>query len=194
MGNITLRAAAEKDAGALLEIYRPYVENTAISFEYDVPGVEEFRRRIGQTLKKYPYLLAQRGEEILGYAYAGPFHPRAAYGWAAEASIYVKPGARGQGVGRLLYDALERALTLQGILNLEACISVPDKDDEFLNHSSQRFHERMGFRLVGKFEKCGYKFGRWYDMIWMEKLLAPHREDQPPVKTFAEIAEQFLRK
>lgn len=191
MENITLRTAAERDAEALLEIYRPYVENTAISFEYDVPSVGEFRRRIGQTLKKYPYLLAQRGEEILGYAYASPFHPRAAYDWAAEASIYVKLDARGQGVGKLLYAALERALILQGVLNLEACISVPGKDDEYLDHSSQQFHQHMGFRLVGKFEKCGYKFGRWYDMIWMEKFLAPHRADQPPVKTFAEIEEQL---
>ncbi len=192
MGPITLRAASPGDAQALLEIYRPYVENTAISFEYDVPSVEEFRGRIARTLERYPYLLAERKGEILGYAYAGPFHPRAAYDWAAEASIYVKRGAHRQGIGRLLYSTLERALLLQGILNLEACISVPEKDDEYLDHSSQRFHERMGFRLVGKFEKCGYKFGRWYDMIWMEKLLSSHREDQPSVKPFAEVQERFF--
>ena len=225
---IKLRLATPQDADALLEIYAPYVKQTAISFEYDVPGVAEFAERIEQTLQRYPYLLAyvsngaacaydERNEnfkisasaagagseilpadearncasgaakqnsanlivaakksgvnlkpgQILGYAYASAFKERAAYDWSAESSVYVSQNVRALGIGRLLYEALERALRAQNIANMNACIACGN--DEYLNDASVRFHERMNFRFVGRFQRCAYKFGRWYDMAWMQK-------------------------
>ena len=171
---IQIRKASVSDAEELLGIYAPYVEKTAISFEWDVPSVSEFRRRIENTLKKYPYLVAEKDGEILGYAYTGAFVGRAAYDWAAEVSIYVKEDKRKTGVGRRLYQALEAVSQAQNILNLNACIGYPDEDDEHLTKNSVQFHGHLGYEMVGKFHKCGYKFGRWYDLAWMEKWIGPH--------------------
>ena len=111
--NIHIRTASPDDAAALLAIYAPYVRETAITFEYDVPSTEEFVRRITHTLEKYPYLVAEKDHSILGYAYAGPFHERAAYDWAVETSIYVDRNQKHSGIGRLLYDTLENVLKNQ---------------------------------------------------------------------------------
>ena len=189
MDNITLRIASPADAEALLELYAPYVRETAITFEYEVPSPEEFQSRIRRTLEKYPYLIAEREGRCVGYAYAGAFHARAAYDWAVETSVYVERGLRRQGVGRRLYTALEEILTLQNILNLNACIAYPAEEDPYLTRDSADFHQRLGYQLVGRFHQCGYKFGRWYDMIWMEKMLGAHRSPQPPVRPFPEIRE-----
>ncbi len=169
--SVQIRMATPADAEALLDIYAPYVQNTAITFEYDVPALEEFRDRIQTTLERYPYLVALQDNHIVGYAYAGAFHPRAAYQWCAEMAIYLAPEATGQGIGRLLYDTLESALKQKGILNLYACIAYPQVEDEYLTYNSVHFHEHMGYQTVGHFHQCGYKFGRWYDMIWMEKII-----------------------
>jgi len=184
---IVIRAATPADAAELLAVYAPYVEQTAITFEYDVPSEQEFADRIRRTLERYPYLVAECGGRILGYAYAGPFKERAAYDWAVETTIYVRLDCRRSGVGRLLYDALERALAAQHILNLNACIAWPEQEDEYLTMDSVSFHERLGYRLVGRFRKCGYKFGRWYDMVWMEKLIGEHQAEMPPVIPFPEL-------
>ena len=116
---INIRTASPSDAPALLSIYAPYVENTAITFEYTVPTPEDFRERIARTLDRYPYLVAQLNGTVMGYAYASAFHPRAAYDWSAETTIYVKKGCRHGGVGKLLYQALETALKAQNIINLD---------------------------------------------------------------------------
>lgn len=174
MENLQIRAVSTDDAEALLDIYRYYVERTAVSFEYEAPSAEEFRGRIAKTLAKYPYLAAVRDGQILGYAYAGPFVGRAAYSWSAELTIYLAPQARRQGLGRALYGALERELADMGILNLYACIGVPEAEDEYLTLDSARFHARMGFAKCGEFHQCGRKFGRWYHMIWMEKIIGEH--------------------
>lgn len=180
--SITIRMANPSDAQALLNIYAPYVINTAITFEYDVPSVEEFASRIAHTLEKYPYLIAEEGGNILGYAYASPFHDRPAYDWAVETSIYVDQNIKHRGIGRKLHDALESTLREQGILNMNACIAYPPEEDEHLDKNSVEFHAHMGYRLVGKFYKCGYKFNRWYNMVWMEKLIGEHLSDQKPPK------------
>ena len=187
MEQITIRTAAPGDAAALLEIYAWYVERTAVTFEYEVPTAAEFRARIEKTLEKYPYLVAERDGAVLGYAYAGPFHPRAAYGWCAEVSIYLRPDERRRGVGRALYTALETVLRDMGVVNLYACIADPIAEDETLTLDSERFHARMGFEKIGTFHSCGYKFGRWYNMVWMEKLIGPHRADQEAVQPFSGI-------
>ena len=189
MNGIQVRVARAEDAEALLEIYAPYVRQTAISFEWEVPSVEEFAERIRHTLTRYPYLVAERDGHAVGYIYASPFIARAAYDWAVETSIYVDRGERHTGVGRALHDALEARLRAQGVLNMCACIAVPvDAPDEYVDCNSAQFHEHLGYRLVGEFQKCGYKFGRWYNMVWMEKLIGEHLDSgqgaQPPVKPF----------
>ena len=180
--SITIRMANPADAQALLNIYAPYVINTAITFEYDVPSVEEFASRIAHSLEKYPYLIAEEGGNILGYAYASPFHDRPAYDWAVETSIYVDQNIKHRGIGRKLHDALESTLRELGILNMNACIAYPPEEDEHLDKNSVEFHAHMGYRLVGEFYKCGYKFNRWYNMVWMEKLIGEHLSDQKPPK------------
>ena len=192
MDDLTIRSAGVADAEALRAIYAYYVEHTAVSFEYDVPSVEDFRARIARTLEKYPYFAAVRNDTVVGYAYAGPFVGRAAYDWSAELTIYLAPDERGRGLGRALYAALEDALTAMGILNLYACIGWPEPEDGYLTRASADFHARLGFETVGRFCRCGYKFGRWYDMIWMEKLLGPHRPNHPPVRPWPTISQVSL--
>ena len=190
---ITLRTAALPDAERLLEIYRPYVEETAITFEYDVPTIDEFRGRMTRVLEKYPYLVAERDGTIVGYAYAGPFVGRAAYSWAAETTVYLDRERRGMGLGRRLYTALENVARAQNIWNLNACIGYPREEDEYLNRNSAQFHAHLGYRMVGEFHRCGYKFGRWYDMVWMEKLLGEHPAVPAPVIPFPTLPPEALR-
>ena len=168
---IRIRPAKPEDAEKLLAIYAPYVEQTAITFEYEVPTVEEFRERIHNTLKKYPYLVAEQTGEPVGYAYVGPFHDRPAYDWAVETSIYVDQNKKRMGIGKKLHEALEEELRNRGFLNMNACIAYP-------NPQSIAFHEKMGYRAVGKFTDCAYKLEQWLGMIWMEKMLGAH--ENPP--------------
>ena len=172
-----IRTARLSDAPALRAIYAPYVEKTAITFEYTVPDVEEFAARMRATLRRYPYLVAERGGELVGYAYAGPFGTRAAYDWAVEMSIYLREDQRHQGTGRRLYAALEAVLHAQNVQNLYACIGYPDGADAHL-----------GYRLVGEFSRCGYKFGTWYSMVWMEKSIGARGESPAPVRPFPELS------
>lgn len=178
---ITVGNAELKDAERLLEIYDYYVKNTAITFEYTTPTIEEFRGRMEKTMQKYPYLVAEKDGQIAGYAYAGAFVGRAAYDWSCETSIYLDKNARKCGIGKTLYAALEKELKKMGILNMYACIGYPDNEDEYLTKNSAEFHSHIGFVQVGEFHKCGYKFGRWYNMIWMEKIIGEHKEKQAPV-------------
>ena len=172
--DVLIRFAELKDASELSEIYRPYVERTAITYEYDAPDATEFSRRIENTLKNYPYYVAECRGKVVGYAYAGAFKARKAYDRSVETSIYVAEAYRGQGIGKKLYDALEKELQERGITNMYACIAYPEKEDEYLSYSSRYFHEHIGFELVGEFHKCANKFGRWYGMIWMEKFIGEH--------------------
>ena len=170
-----IRDATPQDAERLVEIYSHYVENTVISFEYVTPTVEEFEGRIRRTLEKYPYLVAVEAGEIMGYAYAGAFVGRAAYRRCCELTIYLDKNAKKRGLGRLLYEAIEERLKALGYLNMYACIGRTEVEDEYLNNNSAEFHAHMGFKQVGYFDKCGYKFGRWYDMLWMEKIIGEHK-------------------
>lgn len=168
---ISIRNATPEDAEALLKIYAPYVEKTAITFELVVPGVEEFRKRIEKTQQRFPYLVAERGGAVVGYAYAGTFKDRAAYDHCVETSIYIAEGERGRGIGTKLYAALEACMPAIGVTNLNACIAYAQVEDEYLDNRSEAFHARQGYARVAHFHRCGLKFGRYYDMIWMEKIL-----------------------
>lgn len=173
MKKTQIRPAAVDDADAILAVYAPYVRNTAVSFEYDVPDSRSFRRRIEGILREYPCLVAEEDGKILGYVYAGPFHSRAAYKHSAEISVYLAENCCRRGLGTRLYQELERRLVSQNVFVLYACIASTDRrDDPFLTDRSIRFHEKMGYRTVGEHHFCGYKFDRWYNMIWMEKTIA----------------------
>lgn len=184
---IHIRPAVANDAEKILSIYAPYIEKTAVTFEYDVPALEEFTGRMKNTLKKYPWLAAESGGEILGYAYTGPFKARAAYDWAAETTIYIREDKKNLGLGRALYSALEEVSRAQNLTNLNACIAYPEKEDEYLTRNSVGFHSHLGYRLVGEFHKCGYKFGRWYNMVWMEKIIQEHPVQPPKFIPFPEL-------
>lgn len=170
---IHIRPATPGDAPALLAIYAPYVTDTAITFEYDVPAPADFRQRIETTLRTHPYLVLERDGDILGYAYTGQLGSRAAYAWAAETSIYLRQDCRRGGLGTRLYHALEEASRAQNVQVLYACIAAPTgADDPHLSRASIDFHTRLGYTAAGTFHRCGYKFGTWYDVVWMEKRLS----------------------
>ena len=171
---MTIEKVTIDDAEELLAIYAPYVRDTAVSFEYVVPSVEEFADRIVQISAKYPYIKAVEDGKIIGYAYANTFKGRKAYDWSVETTVYVRGDAKRNGIGSRLYGCLEHSLKKMGVLNMNACIASANLADEYLTNDSMYFHSKMGFAEVGRFHNSGYKFGRWYDMIWMEKLIGSH--------------------
>ena len=293
MGELTFRVARPEDAEALRTIYAPYVEETAITFEYEVPSVEAFRARITHTLATYPYIVAveeqeanagtgrvdgasascldraeanagtghvdgtpvssapasgadevteahRTSERIIGYAYVGRLHERAAYDWSVETSIYVDRRARKHGLGRQLYERLEAILRAMNIISVNACIAYPGTmnpavdaataadrlqnvhigigdpntadrarkdlregtadsgvdigEDPYLNTNSPDFHAHLGYQLVGHFHACAYKFDRWYDMIWMEKWIAPHPAKPEAMIPFPELPTEVVER
>ena len=185
---VTIRNAALQDAAKLLSIYAYYVNDTAVSFEYDAPTLQEFERRMRDVAAFYPYLVIEEDGEIAGYAYAHAFHPRDAYCRCSEVTVYLSPSEHHKGFGRLLYEALEEALREMGMLNLYACIAVPETEDVYLTNNSAAFHAHMGYRQAGIFKNCGFKFGRWYHMIWMEKTLGAHTDEPAPVHPYIQTA------
>jgi L-amino acid N-acyltransferase YncA len=154
-----IRLATEGDAEQIAAVYAPNVTDTVISFETEAPSADEMRRRIGATLKRYPWLVCERQGRVLGYAYAGAHGSRAAYRWSVDVSVYVREGAHRRGVGRALYTSLFAALDLQGFYNAYAGATLP-------NPASVRLHEAMGFRPVGVYRGVGYKMGAWHDVVW----------------------------
>lgn len=192
--DIRLRVATPADAPVLQAIYVPYVTDTALTFECHVPSVEEFRERIENTLKTYPYLVALVDGEPVGYTYASRFKPREAYEWSVETSIYVRQDMRKHGVGRKMYEALERVLVLQNIYTMCAAVAYPHTtSDEYSNTNSAGFHKHMGLQYVGRFHGCSNKFGRWYDLQWYEKMIIPREGVPRPFIPFAQITPEQLR-
>ena len=159
------------DAERLAEIYSYYVRDTAVSFEYDAPSAEEFEHRIKKISERYPYLVCEVGGNVVGYAYAGQYSTRKAYDWTATSSIYVDKDYRRQGIGTLLYKALEDRLRKQGIVNVLAGAAFCETEDEYLTHDSKEFHIRQGYSLVAHMKEVGRKFDRWYDLLWLQKKL-----------------------
>ena len=171
-----IRFATEKDAEAILKIYAPYIEKTAITFEYEIPSLSEFSGRIAEIQKKYPWIVYEENGEILGYAYGSLPFERAAYRWSCEASIYLHPDAHRKGIGKQLYAALESLLRQQGYRKVYAIITTA-------NEASVAFHQAVGYRHTATMPDCGYKLGNWYSVVWMEKDLniwdAPPHEPIP---------------
>ena len=192
-----LRLANVDDYPQIYEIYSYYVANTAVTFEYEIPPFAEFVQRLEHITATYPLVVASDPltQQVWGYAYASRFRPRAAYDWSVETSVYLAQDMRRSGIGHQLYTALEELLKLQNVFNLNACIGVPEVEDEFLTNASVRFHEKMGYNFVGRFTNAGYKYGNWYHVVWMEKILAPHPVKPAPLQSFPTVrlvAEQIL--
>lgn len=175
--DLIFRFATENDAKEILEIYRPYVENTTITFEYEVPSVKEFKERIMKILEEYPYIVCEYDKKIIGYAYAHRVWSRAAYQWDAELSIYTNENYSGNGIGKKLYKMLMEILKLQNVVNVYGCVTYP-------NENSDKLHEYLGFNKVGIFKNAGYKFGKWIGVTWFEKAILEHCENPKPLKKY----------
>ena len=184
--NLIFRFATEGDAEEILGIYKPYIENTTITFEYEVPAVEEFRERIRETLEKYPYIVCTYDEKIIGYAYAHRIWSRAAYQWDVELSVYTDGNYAGNGIGKKLYKILIEILKLQNVVNVYALITYP-------NENSEKMHNYFGFKKIAVFEKSGYKFGKWIGVTWFEKAISEHAKNPKPLKKISEIDKIKLR-
>ena len=188
MSEIKISVAGPQDAEELLEIYAPYVRDTAVSFEYTVPSPEEFRQRIIHTLEKYPYLKSRKGWGGGRVCLCGPASSKKSCLCLVCGNFYLcKKDKKHLGIGKLLYDTLEKILKEQNILSVNACIAWPEKEDEYLTGDSVRFHEHMGYRKVAEFHKCACKFGRWYNMVWMEKHIGVHSDNPAEIKIFDEV-------
>lgn len=173
MKNAVLRPVRAGDAARLLEVYAPYVTNTAVTFEYEVPTPEEFGARVRAISADYPYLVCEADGVVRGYAYAHRQMERAAYQWNAELSIYLAREARGAGLGTSLYGALLALLERMGVRNAYGGVTLP-------NAASQRLHEKLGFALSGVWRHSGYKLGAWRDVGWFERPLGVAEADAKP--------------
>lgn len=168
------------EAQAVLAIYQPYIEDTAITFEYTVPSLDEWQERIQHYTQNYPWIVALWNQKIIGYAYASKHRDRIAYSWDAEVSVYIEEGFQKKGIAKILYEKLFQILKLQGIINVYAIITSP-------NPKSENFHEAFGFYDVGRFHKSGYKFEQWFDTRWMQLHLDNHIIPPKEIIPFSQI-------
>lgn len=160
---ITIRfAEPARDAETILSIYAPYIQKTAITFETEIPSPESFKQRVTEIAQQFPYLVLEMDGEMIGYAYAHRQAERAAFAWNAELSIYIKEGFTGRGMGVLLYRLLEALLAMQGYVNFYGVITGS-------NAASIAMHERMGYSVIGRHERTGFKLGQWHDTVWLHK-------------------------
>ena len=187
---VTLRFASPADAEALVSIYAPYIQKTAITYEYEIPSAEDFSRRIETYSAKYPYLVAEIDSTPVGYAYACPLGSRPAFDWSVETAIYIREDCKGMGIGQLLYEKLEAILRSMGIRTMTAAVASVDHDDPYLTNASIAFHLRMGFTPVGTFHNAGCKFGRWYDLTWLEKQIGEYENTPRHPQNVHEIMEE----
>ena len=167
-----------RDAAGILAVYAPYIRETAVTFETEVPAPDAFTARVAGICADFPYLVLEVDGELAGYAYAHRQAERAAYAWNAELSIYLAGKWRGRGLGAPLYRLLERLLTMQGYVNLYGVITAS-------NAGSIRLHEKLGYRQTGLHEKTGWKFGQWHDVAWLHKRVG---EGEPgPILSLAAL-------
>lgn len=171
---IETRLAKAADAAGIRDIYTPIVRDTAISFEARPPSKTEIARRIRETLRETPWLVAESGRHVLGYAYATRFRDREAYRWTVEVTVYVAEARQGRGVGRRLYEALLACLRAQGFRTALAVIALP-------NPASVALHERLGFERAGLLPRVGFKRGEWHDVgLWSLALGVHDHEPREP--------------
>lgn len=197
MDTVTLRQTHPEDAEAILEIYAPYIRNTSITFEYEVPSLSEFRERMEGIMEGYPYLICEIDGAVAGYAYAHRYKERAAYQWDAELSVYLREGYERRGIGQAFYTALMEILKEQHVRNVYGIVTSP-------NPPSEALHAAMGFRLAGVSLKTGYKLGKWIDVSCFERslgdpdsppeeLLTVHQVSQERIAQILQAAERMIR-
>lgn len=162
--NFIVRLVEKNDAASILNIYGPYVLNTAITFEYDVPTIDEYMNRIETAISEFPWLVCLQSNEIVGYAYATKFRYRTAYQWSPESTIYLSPSIQGKGVARILYETLFEILKLQGYFSVFAGVAIP-------NEQSEGLHIGTGFEEIGVFKNIGYKLREWHSTRWYQLKL-----------------------
>lgn len=181
---VTIRLATPADAPGCLAIYRPFVEQTPVTFERAVPGEEEFAGRMRDVLALAPWLVAEEGGAVAGYVYATKYRARPAYQWSLETTVYLAEAARGRGLGRLLYANLLDALRRQGFVNALAAITLP-------NPASVTLHERLGFQAVGVKANVGHKLGQWHPVGWWQLELQPPPPSPHDPVPLPEIADRL---
>ena len=174
------RLAKTADATAIRAIYEPIVRDTAISFEYEVPSVEEIETRMRKVLASRPWLVYEQDGDVLGYAYATTFRDRRAYDWGVEVSIYVRSDTHGRGIGRTLYGTLFDVLRAQNYCQAIAGATMP-------NEGSERLHLGMGFKEIARFPNIGYKFGKWHDVVFWTLPLRELTEPAPELINIHEL-------
>jgi L-amino acid N-acyltransferase YncA len=168
-----IRLATQSDGAELLDIYAPFIRDTVITFEYEVPTVAQFTARIASIIKKYPWLVCEVNGRIAGYVYASQYHERAAFDWSVDASVYIHPNYHRKKIATALYSCLFELLKLQGFYNVYASITAS-------NNQSIDFHTSFGFQSVGIYRKVGYKFEQWHDVEWLALTITDHTK--PPQK------------
>jgi L-amino acid N-acyltransferase YncA len=175
-----IRMATAADGERLAAIYAPAVTERATSFELTAPDAAEMGRRVTLLTARTPWLVLEEEGQVRGYAYASPHRERPAYQWSVEVSAYVDASTHRAGHGRALYTALFDILTAQGFANAYAGITLP-------NPASVGFHKAMGFEEVGVYRGVGHKLGRWHDVIWLHRPLAPKRDDAEPPRPLTDV-------
>ncbi len=161
-----VRFAVPDDAQALLRIYAQYME-TPITFEYVLPSLGEFSERIAAISAWYPYLVCEEDNTLVGYACAHRHGEREAYQWGAELSVYLDRDYTSKGLGKMMYRMLIDMLKAQGIRTVYGAVTAP-------NIKSEALHNALGFCVLGVYHNAGYKKGRWHDVVWYEKQIAPY--------------------
>ncbi len=183
--NIIVRLAKASDSEGILKIYAPYIRDTVVSFETEVPTIDEFASRIEKITSVYPFLVYEIDDEIVGYAYASKHRERAAYLYDVDVSVYVLSGFHGSGVAHILYNCLFALLNKLGYKNAYAAYTEP-------NIKSMKFHNKFGFTSIGTHFKTGYKFGQWYDVTWLQKNISEYEINPQKPLTINELSTEYL--
>ena len=185
MSRFIIRRAKAEDGAALCAIYAPYITDTTITFEYEVPTDVAFSDRIRETAAQFPYLVCEKDGGIIGYAYAHRIRERAAYDWDAELSVYLKQGMHGRGIGTVLLACLIELLEMQGLRHLYSCVTMPNPRSVGMQH-------RLGFEDAGVWHSSGWKFGAWHDVAWFEKHVGGG--EPKPIVPFPELDGDIIQK
>jgi L-amino acid N-acyltransferase YncA len=184
-GQMIFRLAAPGDAAGILGIYAPYIRNTSITFETEVPELEQFADRIVHYLENWPWLVCEVDGMIAGYAYGSRYRERSGYQWCVECSVYIHDEFQHRGIARALYEKLFSILKQQGYRNVYAVINTP-------NEKSVAFHESCGFHFFAMYENVGWKLGKWKDVGWWRLVLNDFSDDPPPPVMLKDLGKDFF--
>jgi phosphinothricin acetyltransferase len=188
-----VRLAVTQDAGEILEIYAPSILTASISFETELPSIEEMQKRIETILQKYPWIVCEVDGKMAGYVYASKYRDREAYQWSCECTAYIHEQFKGKGIGKALYQLLFQLLKLQGFRTVYAVITLP-------NDASVGIHEKCGFEKFAEYENVGYKFNNWHTVGWWKLQINYDLNPPPPLniselnpETFSKLFQQTAR-